>query len=151
MITDSLNRQGKYDYLKERMQKAYAFLSGTDLTALPLGRNTIDGDDVFAMVQEYVTMPASELSFETHDRYFDIQYIVSGRECIGLADRSALEPSGPYDAAGDMTLYREPAETGAVILDAGDFAVVSPEEAHKPRCRCGQAVPVRKIVVKVRV
>lgn len=52
----------------------------------------------------------------------------------------------------DLVFYEEPAESGCIILKAGDFAIVPPEDAHAPR-RQTAAGPcaVKKIVVKVKV
>ena len=41
-----------------------------------------EGDDLFMLVQTFDSAPASEKTFEAHQHYADIQYIVSGRETI---------------------------------------------------------------------
>lgn len=89
--------------------------------------------------------------FEAHDKYFDIQYVVSGREQFGYVKREGLIVDTPYDAANDLIFYTDPEESGSILLEAGDMAIVPPEDAHKPRCIAGTAQKVRKIVVKVRV
>ena len=83
MLTTTLKLADKYDYLSEKFAKAYHFLRTEDLEALPVGITQIDGNEVFANVQEYTTMPWDECAFEAHDRYFDIQYVVYGREMFG--------------------------------------------------------------------
>ena len=60
MLVTNLTHANGNDYLDQRFAKAYAFLAQDGLDALPLGRNEIDGDDVFANVQEYDTVAASE-------------------------------------------------------------------------------------------
>ena len=77
MLTTSIGLIQKYDYLEDKFKKGYEFLRNTDLKALPLGRVDIDGDEVFASVQEYTTMPADACRYESHDLYFDIQYVVA--------------------------------------------------------------------------
>ena len=67
MLTTSIGLIQKYDYLEEKFKKGYEFLRNTDLKALPLGRVDIDGDEVFASVQEYTTMPADACRYESHD------------------------------------------------------------------------------------
>lgn len=151
MLTSSLNLAQKYDYLEERFREAYAFLEHTDLKALPLGRVDIDGDRLFASVQEYTTMAWEDCRYEAHNRYFDIQYVVEGREQFGYVKRAGLLETAPYSEAEDLVFFHEPAESGRVLLEAGDCAVVPPEDAHKPRCIAGMPCLVRKIVVKVLV
>lgn len=151
MLTSALKGAEEHDYLSEKFKKAYEFLRNEDLTALPLGRTDIDGDNVFANVQEYTTMPADTCKFEAHDDYYDIQYVVSGKEQFGYVKREGLVVDTPYDAANDLIFYKDPKESGSILLEAGDMAIVPPEDAHKPRCVAGEPVFVRKIVVKVRV
>lgn len=151
MLTSSLGVVDQYDYLEEKFKKGYDFLKNTDLKSLPLGRVEIDGENLFASVQEYTTMEAEDCKFEAHNRYFDIQYVVEGEEQFGYAKRADLEEEAPYNETDDMVLFKEPEEYGTVLLKAGDCAVVAPEDAHKPRCKAKAAKKVRKIVVKVRV
>lgn len=104
-----------------------------------------------ASVQRYTTQPAETLRFETHEKFFDAQYLVAGEERIGVAARDGLDVQTPYDVENDVTFYQEPAVSGSVLLHAGEYAVFAPQNAHKPRCAAGDAMAVRKIVVKVPV
>lgn len=101
-----------------------------------------------ANVQEYTTFPASQGSFETHEKYFDIQYMVSGREQFGVCKRDGLVEK-ERNEAGDLIFYEEPEFSGSVFLEEGDLIVVAPEDAHKPRCQAGGPCAVKKVVVKV--
>ena len=140
----------KYDLAESKFKTAFAFLHRDDLTDLPEGWHELD-NGVRASVQHYTTMDADTLSFETHEKFFDIQYLVEGTELIGCRSRTGLTEKTQYDPANDITFYEEPALSGAVLLEAGDYVVLAPEDAHKPRCIAGQAMPVKKIVVKVPV
>ena len=151
MLATSIDLIQKYDYLEEKFKKGYEFLRKTDLKALPLGRADIDGDEVFASVQEYTTMPADTCKYESHNRYFDIQYVVEGQEQLGYVKRAGLLEDAPYNEADDIVFFKESEQGGTILLEAGDCAVVAPEDAHKPRCVAGAPCKVRKIVVKVRV
>ncbi len=152
MLTTSLTLAEKYDYLGEKFKKAFAFLRGTDLMALPLGNIAIDGDDIYANVQSYTTMPASECAFESHRAYFDIQFMAEGEEIFGYEPIANLKASTEYDEEKDMIFYEEPKQSGQILLKKGDFAIVPPEDAHAPRRMSKKgACQVRKIVVKVKV
>lgn len=151
MLTSNLSVIDKYDYLAEKFKKGYEFLRTADLKKLPLGRIDIDGDLVYASVQEYITLAADMCRFEAHNQYFDIQYVVEGEELFGYAKRVGLHEETPYDAAGDIVFFKEPTECGGVLLRAGDCAVAAPEDAHKPRCILSAPCKVRKIVLKIRV
>ncbi|WP_371298064.1 YhcH/YjgK/YiaL family protein [Paraeggerthella sp.] len=139
------------DYLAERFRKAYEFLSRDDLAALPLGRVDIDGDDVFANVQEYETVPAPDKRMEAHRRYYDVQFVVSGEELIQYAPLEGMIEIGSFDEDSDFGVYGTPPGCSSIVLRAGQIAVFAPEDGHKPGCSFGAAKHVRKIVVKVRV
>ena len=140
----------KYNYLDEKFTRAYKWLAETDLNHTAAGRYPIGGDDVVANVQEYMTAPAGECVFETHDNYFDIQYVISGKELFGVCKREGLTVKEAMPQR-DMAVYEEPALSGSVLLLPGDLIVVAPEDAHKPRCAIGDPEFVRKVVVKVKV
>lgn len=141
----------KYNYLEEKFSRAYRWLAETDIAALEEGAYPIGEDGtVTANVQLYTTFPAAEGSFETHDKYFDIQYIVSGKEQFGICKREGLTVKKDVPE-NDVTFYEEPALSGTVLLLPGDLIVVAPEDAHKPRCCAQGPEAVRKVVVKVKV
>lgn len=141
----------KYNYLDEKFRCAYEWLRGTDTAALEEGSYPIMGDSVVANVQEYTTFPSEQGYFETHEKYFDIQYVVSGIERFGICKREGLTVRS-VDEKADLILYEEPEYSGSVILRQGDLIVVAPEDAHKPRCQAGQKpCSVKKVVVKVAI
>lgn len=151
MLTTTLKLADKYDYLSEKFAKAYEFLRTENLDALPVGVTEIDGKEIFANVQEYTTLPWETCAFEAHEQYFDLQYVVSGRELFGYVKREHLKETAPYDSEKDLVFFEEPEISGKVLLEAGDFTIVPPEDAHKPRCIAGESCKVKKIVIKVRV
>ena len=103
MLTTSIGLIQKYDYLEEKFKKGYEFLRNADLKALPLGRVDIDGDEVFAS-QEYTTMPADACRYESHDLYFDIQYVVEARSSSATQSGRA-EEEAPYNEADDIVFF----------------------------------------------
>lgn len=134
--------------LDPKFMTAFGFLKRDDLSSLAEGWYELE-NGVRASVQRYETLPESELSFETHEKFFDVQYLVEGREFIGVCTRRVLKEKTPYDGGNDVTFYEEPAYAGKVLLEAGDFVVLAPEDAHKPRCAVVNRQPVIKIVIKV--
>lgn len=151
MLTTTITDSQKYDYLAEKFQKAFAFLRETDFSDIPESKIEIDGKDIFAEVQEYTTMPAEECRFESHKKYFDIQYMAEGEEYFGYIPVRELEEDTGYDESRDLEFYKAPKTSGRIHLKKGDFAIVSPEDGHQPRCIGEAACSVKKIVVKVKV
>lgn len=164
MIHDRLENAAAYSGLSERFRKAFAWLAGQGkegLAALAEGRMAIDGDDVYALVQAYETETREKRSYETHRKYADIQVVLAGRETIvyrqaGAATTKAgtalapLEALSDYNEAKDMASWRLDAGID-VVLEAGEFAVFLPQDAHAPKVASPAPSPVRKVVVKVRV
>ena len=155
MLTTSVGLAEKYDYLAEKFKKAYEFLKRDDLVKLAPGTYPIAGDEVFAQVQCYTTVPAQEVQFESHNQYCDVQFMVAGCELFGYMPREELKlETKPYDEIRDLTFYAEPEDAvkaSYMFLRSGDLAIVPPEDAHKPRCAALAPVPVKKVVVKVKV
>ena len=148
MIFSNISVVNKYDYLEENFRIAYEWLKNTDLASLPVGSYPILGDSVVANVQEYTTFPADQGLFETHEKYFDIQYMVSGREQFGVCKRDGLKVKERIEE-NDVIFYEEPELSGSILLEEGDLIVVAPEDAHKPRCAAGEPCQVKKVVVKI--
>lgn len=150
MFFSPLNLSTKYNYLDEKFQAAYQWLAETDLDNTPVGSYPVC-EGVTANVQEYTSFPASEGFFETHDKFFDIQYVISGKEQFGYCKRDGLVLKVDHPE-NDLKFYEEPALSGTVLLLPGDMIVVAPEDAHKPRtCTAEGPEFVRKVVVKVAV
>lgn len=150
MFGSTIELAEKYDYLSEKFKLAYEFLRRPDLEVLPESTITL-GQGVIAHVQHYVTSASEMLKFETHKKYFDVQYIVSGIEAFQVADFSVMDVDEEYNPVKDITYYKEPDYYGTLVLKPGNFIIVSPEEAHKPRCNAGHPIAVIKIVIKVPV
>ena len=105
MILDSLQNKERYVSLHPRFKAVFDFIDTHDVAALPCGRHEIDGDEVFANVQELVTVPAGEKNYEAHRRYADIHYVISGTELIGIAPVGECEPVGEFSEADDFGLF----------------------------------------------
>ena len=103
MLISSLVLAEHYDYLAEKFRISYTFLNRSDLADFPVGSIKLE-HGVTASVQEYTTIPADQGKYETHDRYFDIHYMVSGSEVFELATREALEEKIPNNAEKDLTI-----------------------------------------------
>ena len=149
MIVDRLTNCALYENLSPRMKTGFEFLKTQDLQGLEVGKYPIDCDQVFALVQEYHSKPIEEGKYETHRKYIDIQYIVSGRELIGCTNVGSLEPLDSYDAGRDIQFFA--GQGDMFLLDAGMFAVFFPEDAHMPCILVDGPEAVKKVVIKIAV
>ncbi|HAI85169.1 MAG TPA: YhcH/YjgK/YiaL family protein, partial [Chitinophagaceae bacterium] len=76
MIIDTLANANRYEQLHPLFSKAFSYLKNTDFIHLPKGKYTIDGEQLFAIVNEYDTVDAANEQCEAHKKYIDIQFIV---------------------------------------------------------------------------
>ena len=134
---------------KERWNSAFAFLKNTDLSKLELKRHDIDGDNLYVSVSEYNTKNEQDAKYEAHRKYVDIQYVVSGREMIGVAPLASKDSIlQEYDATKDIEFLR--VKMGMLISATPEnFFIFFPEDAHMPGVKADTISPVKKIVVKV--
>ncbi len=134
------------------MKKALSFLRRQDLRGLADGKIEIDGDRLFAIVQRYETMAIHVPKFEYHRKYIDVQFIVSGEEIIGWTPVEHMTIVVPYNVDKDICFGNGPkGKWTPVHLQAGQLAVMWPEDGHAPKISPGIPVPVMKIVMKVKV
>jgi YhcH/YjgK/YiaL family protein len=150
MILDQISNASNYAFGNPLLQKGLDFLRSPEAASLPVGRFELEGDRLFALVQEYPTKPQMDCFWEAHRKYIDIQYIVSGVEDIGYAPLASLKIIEPYDSAKDM--MKLTGDGSVLRIPAGMFTVFFPHDAHKPcMAPSGVVASVRKIVVKVAV
>jgi len=151
MIIDTLSQYRTYSALSPRLAKGFDFLQQvTDRT--PVGRQEIDGEDVFAFVQQHQTKPVEERQYESHRKYIDIQYVHRGRELMYWAPLPLLtNVTMPFNVEQDAALYGLIPEGVALRVTAGQFTVFFPEDGHIPSCAWDAPAEVFKVVVKVRV
>jgi biofilm protein TabA len=151
MILDTLAQSQRYNAISPRFARAFDFLRQVREDT-PVGRHEIEGDGIFALVQQHLTKPLSERKFEAHRKYIDIQYIIRSRELIYWAPLPLLtNVTMPYDAEGDAALFSAIPEAVPLQLRAGQYAILFPEDGHAPSCAWDQPDEVLKVVVKVRV
>ena len=149
MIIDTLDRADTYTALGPRFKAGFDFLRNTDLKNVELGRHEIDGDNVFANVQTYTTKSLENGIWEAHRTYADIQYIVAGRERMGLALIGDMTETTPYDAEKDAAFFD--GEGDMVRFTPGMFGLYLPQDVHMPGITDESPDEVRKVVVKVRL
>lgn len=108
-------------------------------------------EGVFALEQAYLSRDRHGL-FESHQRYLDIQVVVTGEEFMEVTDRSRLTVKEAYDPKRDLAFYHDYSVTSVLRIAAGEAAVFAPADAHMPGVRSGdRPALVRKVVVKVPV
>ncbi|HVS97113.1 MAG TPA: YhcH/YjgK/YiaL family protein [Puia sp.] len=150
MITSTLDQLHWYSIISPNFEKAIRYALATDFTSLDTGRYPIDGEDVFAIVNEYATKPVAECDPESHLEYADIQIMLSGSERFGYLPLTGQSPSTAYDPARDVAFYTIPEEElNYITLRRGEFIIFFPSDIHQPEVYLSQPLVVKKVVLKV--
>ncbi len=140
--------QKQYAQYPERWEAAFRFLCTTDFSGYPLGRVDITSE-VFASVGEYTTKDSDEATYESHQKYVDIQYVASGKEWIELTRDTALPVRQAYDPESDLAFYDH--RPGQMLeANSGIFFIFFPQDIHRPCIADGEKSEVRKVVVKIK-
>jgi YhcH/YjgK/YiaL family protein len=149
MIIDNIKHSSKYDVLGAHIAAALDYLRTQDFLHLALGRYNILGDDCFAIVQDYETVPREKKRWEAHRKYIDIQYVASGTESIGVANIDELRVAENYSESADIVWLEGNGDL--LTAPAGTFMILFPNDAHIPGVAVAEPSPIRKVVVKVAV
>ena len=131
-----------------RLAVAFRFLERPDLAQLALGKHVID-PKAYAMIDKSKSQPPEKVEFESHRKYIDVHYMISGQVTTGFAPAETLKVTTPYQASDDATSYAVPADYVKVKLYPGKFAVFFPGGGHMPNCHLDGPHDLHKVVVKV--
>ncbi|MFI5136272.1 MAG: YhcH/YjgK/YiaL family protein [Sphingobacteriales bacterium] len=129
--------------------KMFTFLRETDLLSIEPGNYTIDGDHVYAIITEAPSKTFETSAWESHRKYIDLQYVITGKEKIGLVQLASAIITKPYDDAKDYALYSGKGKY--YTAKPGTFFLFFPDDVHRPNIKVQGFDIVKKLVVKIRV
>jgi biofilm protein TabA len=148
MIFDVLANAHRYETLHPLFPQAFAFLRETDLMALAPGRYPIEGEALFAIIQEADGRARADAQLECHRKYIDIQLVLQGTDEMGWKPlHECREPVAEYSDKRDIRFFFD-ASASWITVPAGAYCVFFPEDAHAPLVGTG---PIRKVVLKIAV
>lgn len=150
MFSTEIGKENLHDFASPAFKTAFEFLRRKDLAELEEGWIDLE-NGVRASVQHYDSINAQDGSFESHEKFIDIQYVIEGEEYCFVCKRNGLTIRTPYNIANDITFYNEIEKYSSILLLPGDFIVLGPEDVHKPRVKVDCNEPIKKIVLKVPV
>lgn len=152
MIIDTWKNFECYTSLHKNFKPAFDFIQKAMQENLAPGRYEIDGDALFASIQEYETHPAEGAKFEGHRKYIDLQFIVSGKERMDMIGIEKAEILTDYDAAIEAGFFAAKETPASAIFKTGDFAVFFPQDLHSPGIQAdGTPSKMKKIIVKIAI
>jgi biofilm protein TabA len=148
MILDRLENFICYASIHPGFQAAFDYLNNTSIKEFKAGKETIDGSRLFALAMDTQGKGRAGARLESHRRYIDLQYTVTGSDTIGYEPKSScIADEKGYDSESDIEFYTNPPVVWLPV-PAGSLAVFFPEDVHAP---LGTDGVVHKVVIKVAV
>lgn len=142
-----------FSWLPAPLREALQHLQNTDMAAKPAGNYWLREPDLYVQVIDMPTKPIAETRPEVHRQYIDVQYLVQGEECIGVArDTGRNEVSEVLLEKRDLIFYKAMENESTLTMTPGSFAVFMPSDVHRPGVTpTGVPGSIRKVVIKVRL
>lgn len=145
--TDFTTFARQYELNQPLWDQAFAFLSENDLNSLPLGTHQIVEGRCWATVSEYTPKDTQSGNIESHRKFIDLQYTLSGEEKMGLAPADAAIRT-PYNEARDIAFYTSD-RVKYYKTSPAVFFLFFPSDIHQPSVQNNSTTPSRKIVLKI--
>ncbi|MEN6385949.1 MAG: YhcH/YjgK/YiaL family protein [Phycisphaerales bacterium] len=146
MIVDSLERADSYYSKHPVFKEAFDFLRQPKLANIPVGRYEIKGNQLFCMISKKNGRSHAEVKLEAHQKYVDIQYVISGLEQVGWRQTSTCNlVHTKYDIEKDICYFDDEPKMWTQI-QPGSFVIFYPEDAHAPLVSNKE---IHKAVIKV--
>ena len=129
-------------------KKAQTFLLETNLEKIPVGKINL-GRGYYVNIDSYQTESYELKKYESHIKYIDVQYIVSGQENIFVAPIDKLKIIEEYNPTKDITFYSNRFNGEKICLHKGEMVVFFPQDGHMPCVADKYPQQVKKIVIKI--
>ncbi len=152
MIVESIERwKAGQATLPPAIDRALKKATALELATMEPGRYELEGDKIFVLVMDVETGDKETKRPEAHDKYLDIQYVVTGEEVMGYSPYPNQVTITEEDLAKrDIIFYDRAVSETDVFVGSGMFVVFFPYEVHRPCCAVnGKPGKVRKAVIKV--
>jgi len=151
---ESLNIQEfakQYHKNKAYWDKAFLYLKNTKLDTITPGKYYLDGQNVYISVTDGYTKDFEATKWEAHQKYIDIQYVIKGKEKMGMAPLSKATESVAFDNNKDVGFYTvADADAKFYLAEPGIFLIFFPKEAHRPSIKTDGCDSDKKIVIKIK-
>lgn len=148
MTIGNINDTAEVEKLNPLFASAFQWIRANWRTIHSTGEKQvrIDGDRVFANIDVADMRSRERQVLEVHRRYIDIHVPVDKDEVIGWRPVEGLsQVLDGYDEALDRAFYTDKPE-GYFTLHPGEFAIMTPRDAHAPIIGDGK---IHKICLKV--
>jgi biofilm protein TabA len=145
---NNLEFMKQYESNKTLWDKAFAFLGDSKLSTMAPGKYPIDGDNAFAIISSGRPKQLEDVKWESHRKYVDLQYVISGRVKIGMAPVAKATITEPYSDSRDAANYN--VDGKYLTATPKEFFLFFPQDAHRPDIKVEDTDTLKKLVIKIR-
>ncbi len=149
MIYDNIKNLKKYNSLHKNFYLVEEFINKNDLKLLECQKYPIKNEDVYVVIQEYLTKDENSSLLEAHKKYIDIQYVIQGKEKIGIAMLCSTTEATEYSQEKDIIFLNGKHEY--INANNENFFIFFPQDAHKPSISIENTSSVKKAVFKIKI
>ena len=140
----------QYTNNKALWDKAFAYLSKTNLDTVAPGKYAIAGDSVYAVVISGPTKTPEQAKWESHLKYIDFQCVLKNAEVMQTAPMSTATITNPYDANTDNINYTATVESSHLVTP-GNILLFFPGTVHRAGLKAGGYDADKRVVIKIMV
>lgn len=149
MVFGNVRDLKDFGFLTENVRKCFDYARNHDLLSYETGSHPIDGDELFVNIVEYETTTPENRFWEAHRQYLDLHFMLRGPEQIdvnfidNMAQKEFVEKDDFLPLEGDPNSH--------VVLNAGDFLLCYPADAHRTAVQVGSPAVIKKAIFKIRI
>ena len=124
-------------YVSEDLRKALEYLAAADFSKVADCRYVLDGEKMYANVENYTTADRSTKKPEAHNKYIDVQYLGKGTEKIYFAPRTAdVKVVEDYAEERDLLFFENIEEKRLCCFKCRRLCSAVSVGAAPPRLQC---------------
>ena len=138
----------QYENDKALWDKVFTFLGDSKLATMAPGKYPIDGDNAYAMISAGPPKKLEDVKWESHRKYIDLQYVISGKVKLGMSPIAKATITEPYSEGRDAANYN--VEGKYLTATPKEFFLFFPQDAHRPDIKVEGADSLKKLVIKIR-
>ena len=149
MVFGNIRDRKDFSWLEEVVGKGFDYAAANDLLSYEKGSHPIDGDELFVNIVEYETTTPENRFWEAHRQYLDLHFMLRGPEQIDVNFIDNMEQKEFVEKDDFLPLEGDP--NSHVILNAGDFLLCYPADAHRTAVQVGAPATIKKAIFKIRI
>ena len=149
MVFGNIRDLKDFGYLEENVRKCFDYAREHDLLSYEIGSHPIDGDELFVNIVEYETTTPENRFWEAHRQYLDLHFMLRGPEQIDVNFIDNMEQKEFVEKDDFLPLEGDP--NSHVVLNAGDFLLCYPADAHRTAVQVGAPATIKKAIFKIRI